>query len=102
MSRAEELGAYPARRTIHRVSFPVLDAQELLFLPFEQFGQYFGQSGGGIRTLSAAAGGVILPIVVPHGKPSVLEWLNPPHYQVSITSAIDNPDWASVFILPMS
>ena len=26
MSRAEELGAYPARRTIHRISFPVLDA----------------------------------------------------------------------------
>ena len=54
--------------------------QELLFLPFEQFGQYFGQSGGGVRTLPAAAGGVILTIIVPHGKPSVLEWLNPRNY----------------------
>ena len=65
---------------MHRVSFPVLDAQELLFLPFEQFGQYFGQGGRGVWTLRAATRGVIFPIIVPHGKSSILEWLDPPHY----------------------
>ena len=80
MIRVEESGAYPARRTVHRISFSMLDAHELLFLPFEQFGQYFGQGGRGVRTLPAAAGGVIFPIVVPHRKSSVLEWLDPPHY----------------------
>ena len=80
MSRVEELGAYPARRAVHRISFSVLDAQELLLLPFEQFGQYFGQGGRGVWTLPPEAGGVIFPIVVLHGKSSVLEWLDPPHY----------------------
>ena len=42
MSRAEELGTYSARRTVHGISFSVRDAQELLFLTLEQFGQYFG------------------------------------------------------------
>ena len=28
----------------------------------------------------SGVGGVIFPIVVPHGKPSVLEWLNPSYY----------------------
>ena len=36
--------------------------------------------GWGFRTLPTAAGGVIFPIIVPHGKPSVLEWMNPPRY----------------------
>ena len=102
MSRAGELGAYPARRNVHGISFFVRDAQELLFLTLEQFGQYFGYDGRGVRTLPAAAGGVILPIVVPHGKPSVLEWLNPRTMEVAFTSTIDNSDWASVLILLMS
>ena len=38
----ERLGAYPARRTVHGISFSVRNAQELLFLTLEQFGQYFG------------------------------------------------------------
>ena len=87
---------------VHGKSISALDTKKFLFLPFEQFGQYFGQSGGGVRTLPAAAGGVILPIVVPHGKPSVLEWLNPRTMEVAITSTIDKPDLASVLILLMS
>ena len=42
--------------------------------------KHFGQSGRGVQTLPTAAGGIIFPIIVPHGKPSVLEWLNPLYY----------------------
>ena len=80
MSGAKKLGAHPARRIVHGISFSVRDAQELLFLTFEQFGQYFGYGGRGVRAFPAATGGVIFPIVIPHGKSSVLEWLNSPYY----------------------
>ena len=80
MSGAKKLGAHPARRIVHGISFFVRDVQELLFLTLEYFGQYFGNGGRGVRTFPAAAGGVIFLIVIPHGKSSVLEWLNSPYY----------------------
>ena len=65
---------------MHRISISAIDSKKFLFLPFEQLDHYFGQSGGGARTFSTAAGGVVLPVVVPHWEPSVLKWLNPSHY----------------------
>ena len=50
MSGAKKLWAHPARRIVHGISFYVRDAQELLFLTFKQFGQYFGQGGRGVWT----------------------------------------------------
>ena len=58
----------------------MLETGELLFLPFIQLGQYFGQGGGGLRALPTIASGVVFPVIMPHGQPSVLKWLDPPHY----------------------
>ena len=48
------IGTHPARRTVHGKSISTFNTSELLFLPFVQFGQNFGQSGGGVRTLPTA------------------------------------------------
>ena len=81
MNKSKGVRTYPAGRVVHGVPFSAIDAEKFFFLPFEQLGQYFGQGGRGVWTLLAAAGGVILPIIVPHGKSSVLEWLDPPYYR---------------------
>ena len=48
--------------------------------PFVQIGQYPCQSGSGVRTLTAVAGGVVFPVEMPHGIPPILERLHPSPY----------------------
>ena len=74
------VAAHPAWGVVHGEPIPWLNADELLFLSFVQIGQYFCQSGGGVRTFTTAAGGIVFSMEVPHGLSPILKWLHPPHY----------------------
>ena len=70
------LKAYPARGVVHGKAMSALVASEFFFLPFIKINQHGGQGGEVIRTLAPIAGCIILPVVVPHGESSGLEWLD--------------------------
>ena len=40
----------------------------------------FAKSGVSVRSLPTIKSGIVFSVEVPHGAPSVLEWLNPSHY----------------------
>ena len=72
--------AYPAPRVVHGKSVQRIRAEEILLLPLVQAKQDLHQIVGRARSVAAVTGGVVFSIEVPHGMPTVLEWLNPPHY----------------------
>jgi hypothetical protein len=44
---------HPAGRIVHGKTLSAFKTNKLLFLPFIQIGQYFGQNDGGVRTFPA-------------------------------------------------
>ena len=76
----ERVTTYPAWGVVHGKSIPRFNMKEFFFFPIVQIGQYFRQSSGGVQTFTTTTGGVIFPIVMPHGLPPVLKRLHTPHY----------------------
>ena len=93
------MATYPLWGVVQGESVPRFHAEEFLLFPFVQNGQYPRQSSGGVWTLTATVGGIIFPVVVPHGLPPILKRLHSPHYAYCHNLTMVSPDLASNFIL---
>ena len=73
------MSAYLTWRIVHRKSVLWIDAEKFLLFSLVQHGQDLHQISHRSRPLTAAAGGIILPVEIPHRVASILERPHPPH-----------------------